>query len=141
MIFFRRSRRLLFLLSLLGVLFFTLSDTCLHASNAYTTPNANTSDGGSGDASQRSPEQDRWVAVALRAVVQVVISASMAAGTKNVPWGPVRAWPRLIVTVKGRLHSRFCVRFSVCDGATAQLLPLLYHVRDCARKAKEAVGQ
>jgi hypothetical protein len=34
----------------------------------------------------------------------------------------------------------FCVRFSVRDGATAQLLPFLFHVRDCARKAKEAVG-
>jgi hypothetical protein len=35
----------------------------------------------------------------------------------------------------------FCVRFSVCDGAAAQHLPLLFHVCDRARKAKEAVGR
>jgi hypothetical protein len=38
---------------------------------------------------------------------------------------------------KSGLHSRFCVRFSVRDGAAAQLLLL----RDHLRKTKEAVGQ
>jgi hypothetical protein len=35
----------------------------------------------------------------------------------------------------------FCVRFSVRDGAAAQLFPLRDHVCDCARKTKGAVGQ
>jgi hypothetical protein len=35
----------------------------------------------------------------------------------------------------------FCVRCPVCDGAAAQQLPLLCHVRDRARKAKGAVGR
>jgi hypothetical protein len=35
----------------------------------------------------------------------------------------------------------FCVRFSVRDGAAAQHFPLHDHIRDRARKAKEAVGQ
>jgi hypothetical protein len=43
---------------------------------------------------------------------------------------------------KGAVYTRvFCVRFSVRDGATAQLLPLLFsrdHVRD---RAKEAAGR
>jgi hypothetical protein len=38
---------------------------------------------------------------------------------------------------KSGLHSRFCVRFSVSDGAVAQLLLL----RDRLRKTNEAVGQ
>jgi hypothetical protein len=49
------------------------------------------------------------------------------------------------VRVEGPLRAvytrDFCVRFSIRDGATAQLLPLLFsrdHVRE---KAKEAVGQ
>jgi len=80
----KRSRRILFSLALLAVFLFTTSDTCLHASNHFVKA------AGSG-------EQNRWVAVALRSVVQLVVSASIAAGTKNCPWGPVRAWPRLLV--------------------------------------------
>jgi hypothetical protein len=34
----------------------------------------------------------------------------------------------------------FCIRCPVCDGANAQQLPLRDHVRDRARKAKEAAG-
>ena len=91
----RRSRRILFSLALLGVFLFTISDTCLHASNHFAKA------GGGGGA--RSGEQDRWVAVFLRSIVQLVVSASIAAGTKNCPWGPVRAWPRLLVVVS-RCH-------------------------------------
>jgi hypothetical protein len=40
---------------------------------------------------------------------------------------------------KSGLH--FCVRFSVRDGAAAQLLLLRDHVHDRLRKTKEAVGQ
>ena len=91
----RRSRRILFSLALLGVFLFTISDTCLHASNHFAKA------GGGGGA--HSGEQDRWVAVFLRSIVQLVVSASIAAGTKNCPWGPVRAWPRLLVVVS-RCH-------------------------------------
>ena len=89
----RRSRRILFSIALLAGFLFTISDTCLHASNHFV--NAASTNG----AAARSEEQDRWVAVALRAIVQLVVSASIAAGTKNWPWGPVRAWPRLLVMV------------------------------------------
>lgn len=87
----KRSRRILFSIALLAGFLFTISDTCLHASNHFV--NAASTNG----AAARSEEQDRWVAVALRAIVQLVVSASIAAGTKNWPWGPVRAWPRLLV--------------------------------------------
>ena len=88
---FRRSRRILFSLALLAVFLFATSDTCLHASNHFVKA----ATGGAAG----SEEQNRWVAVALRSVVQLVVSASIAAGTKNCPWGPVRAWPRLLVVV------------------------------------------
>jgi hypothetical protein len=47
----------------------------------------------------------------------------------------------VVIGIKGRLHSHFCVRCPVRDGAAAQPFPLLFsrdHVRD---RAKEAVGQ
>jgi hypothetical protein len=57
----------------------------------------------------------------------------------------VRLFVRKIARVDSPLRAVstrvFCVRFSVCNDATAQLLPLLDHVRDRARKAKEAVGR
>jgi hypothetical protein len=43
-------------------------------------------------------------------------------------------WKRPLGAVYTRV---FCVRFSVRDCAAAQQIPLLFHVRDRARKAKE----
>lgn len=86
----KRSRRILFSIALLAVFLFTISDTCLHASNHFVTAAAS-------GAAARSEHQDRWVAVFLRSIVQLVVSASIAAGTRNCPWGPVRTWPRLLV--------------------------------------------
>jgi hypothetical protein len=43
--------------------------------------------------------------------------------------------------LRGCLHSRFCVRFSVRDGATAQLLPLLFSRNHARDRAKEVVGR
>jgi hypothetical protein len=49
--------------------------------------------------------------------------------------------PRVIDPLRAVYTRVFCVRFSVRDGAAAQQLPLLFHVRDRARKAKEPVGR
>ena len=92
---YRRSRRILFSIALLAVFLFTISDTCLHASNHFVNAAAN-------GATARPEQQDQWVAVFLRSIVQLVVSASIAAGTKNWPCGPVRAWPRLLVVVSRR---------------------------------------
>jgi hypothetical protein len=57
-------------------------------------------------------------------------------GIRRQQMGKIRAW--YLRAVYTRV---FCVRFSVQDGAANQLFPLRDHVRDRARKAKEAVWQ
>jgi hypothetical protein len=50
-------------------------------------------------------------------------------------------WKSYLLSVKGRLHSHFCVRYPVRDGANAQQLPLLFSHDHVHEKARKAVGQ
>ena len=82
--YFRDQRLFTLCLSLIGVLCFTLADTCLYfaySDGAYTN-------------------NDRWFGMMLRSAIQIVTGVIMSIMVKKYPWGPGKKLAVLITIVR-----------------------------------------